>query len=258
MKLNQMVFYGSHDSGAYTADFKGGKGNKILSLPIIKSFAKRWSITQKKDIYNQLLVGARYLDLRISKYDNDFYTSHSICCAKMNNILSDILKFLGENRKCLLLIEVTEKDNINKEELYEYLLSKLGHLLFKNINTFDIDIQTILEAKKQIILFYPEPLDSYCWNSNKIVGTWINTNDIETKQRELIKQLRNYTKNNQTVFHFAYTLSPNTKNIIGSIFTKSSLLKLADKINSTFSNFYNFNLTETERDKITIVTFDNF
>ena len=258
MKLSDMMFYGTHDSGAYMADFSFGKGNKLLSLPIIKSFAKRWSITQKKDIYNQLLEGARYLDLRISKYEGEFYTSHNICCSKMNNIVSDILKYLGENRKCLLLIEVTEKDNINKEELYEYLLSKLGHLLFKNINTFDIDVQTILEARKQIILFYPEPLDNYCWNSEKILGTWIDTNDIATKQRDLVNQLKTYKKNNQTIYHFAYTLTPNAKNIAASIFNRSNLFKLADKMNATFSDFYNHTMKEEERNKITIITFDNY
>lgn len=42
----------------------------------IYSFIKNWSITQNTTIYEQLVGGIRYVDLRACEIDGDWYTQH--------------------------------------------------------------------------------------------------------------------------------------------------------------------------------------
>ena len=57
----QLMIPGTHDSGA-TKEFKGYFAHNI---------ANRYSIDQEESIWNQLVMGIRYFDIRVKLYEAD-------------------------------------------------------------------------------------------------------------------------------------------------------------------------------------------
>ena len=57
----QLMIPGTHDSGA-TKEFKGYFAHNI---------ANRYSIDQEESIWNQLVMGIRYFDIRVKLYETD-------------------------------------------------------------------------------------------------------------------------------------------------------------------------------------------
>jgi len=68
-RINQINIPGTHDSGSYNIDKDG--------LPILNLFRGWWGKTQNLDIYEQLIHGIRYFDIRIeTNSDKEIYISH--------------------------------------------------------------------------------------------------------------------------------------------------------------------------------------
>ena len=59
--LFQLMIPGTHDSGA-TKEFKGYFAHNI---------ANRYSIDQEESIWNQLVMGIRFFDIRVKLYETD-------------------------------------------------------------------------------------------------------------------------------------------------------------------------------------------
>lgn len=96
-ELNQLPILRSHQSGSYT----------------IKNLLEGLSICQYLNVYNQLVCGARMLDLRPGMYENDdrkerdLYSGHGPHRGeKLEIIYSQILKFIQENTKEVVIIEL--------------------------------------------------------------------------------------------------------------------------------------------------------
>ena len=87
--INELVIPGSHDSFAY--DFKILGPNESGMPRIANLFIKLWAKCQSKTIYEQLLMGIRYFDIRITKYNGEYYTIHSLRAKPVGQIFHDIL-----------------------------------------------------------------------------------------------------------------------------------------------------------------------
>eukprot|EP01083_Nonionella_stella_P292878 996113_1 len=85
-KLNQLSIPGSHESGTY-------------SIP--DSIVNAWSRCQTLTVYEQLMLGIRYLDFRVITVENEVYIAHRFKGCKFDQCLADIKQFL-----CLYPTEV--------------------------------------------------------------------------------------------------------------------------------------------------------
>jgi hypothetical protein len=104
----------------------------LLFLPIIVA---NLTVNQKLTVYQQLNAGVRYLDLRISKFNGQYYCSHRYICNKLDTILAQINKFVGENPGEFVIINykpdwenretIPDANGDGMSELHNYITSRL-------------------------------------------------------------------------------------------------------------------------------------
>jgi hypothetical protein len=169
-RIRDLKLPGSHDSGAYefldkkkSAD---GRTPPLIGGKIIKPWAK----TQNLNLENQLNVGIRAFDLRVSfEKDGDFYLSHGLRANKLRDELKVIDNFLKHNPGELVIlktkalsrkiVEKHNKENNLNEGLANILITELKNRVLKRSETgkellANITVDTILNLKKNIILIW--------------------------------------------------------------------------------------------------------
>ena len=135
MKLSDMYFIGSHNSAAFSISFRN---KAMLQFPfnylghfpyVIKPFTQ----TQRFSIISQLRIGIRFLDLRISKFEQTLFCSHTYLCMSLEEVVNEIAAFIKLNPKELILIrwkiDFNFKTSVSKEEVLS---------IFSNGNTFSL------------------------------------------------------------------------------------------------------------------------
>ena len=99
--LKDIYMLGSHDSctcdinSNSKADENAGFGMKMMEV-LGKGYFIRYAKTQTVGAYDQLMQGSRYLHIKYSFTDGDWYSTHSITSGKMAGYIVDILKYLSE------------------------------------------------------------------------------------------------------------------------------------------------------------------
>lgn len=95
-----LAFLGSHDSFTSeltrTDDFDLYLPQAVHTFfPLIKNFNYRFAKTQTVDIYQQLMQGVRFLHIKVSYFQNEWYTSHMVMSGKLEKHLADLLRYLS-------------------------------------------------------------------------------------------------------------------------------------------------------------------
>ena len=117
-KINEVWIPGSHNSAMY-------------SIP--DSIINAWSICQTLTIYQQLMIGIRYLDFRVITIDNKVLIAHRFKGGQFKQYLQEIQTFLDEYPTEVIIIRVDHNrtggkcdgqlvNEVLKEYLDEYLV----------------------------------------------------------------------------------------------------------------------------------------
>ncbi len=152
LPLWQITVPGSHDSGAYrlsNAIAPGGSAPEWIQnllrigdqIPLvgqdldnfILEVLHDWSLTQSLDIAGQLNLGIRYLDLRPTFYQNNFYAYHSLVGPSFADILGQIKSFLNNISRELVILDFSHFANFQDEQHAQFISliqETLGNLLF--------------------------------------------------------------------------------------------------------------------------------
>ncbi|MFW6307936.1 MAG: hypothetical protein ACOC08_04770, partial [Campylobacterales bacterium] len=160
-KINEITMPGSHDAGIMFDDLDEYKNQcwaeaKPGSLHIhgLTEKVANATQTQEFDIYNQLLAGARYFDIRIKKgfdkpgIDKDsLYTAHMSeskfysggCLGEsIDEIMEDVKKFLDRYPSEVVFLQISHIDEYNdcpkevKEQLNREIDAELSEYLYKS------------------------------------------------------------------------------------------------------------------------------
>lgn len=146
-KFWQTTFLGTHDSCTYKFV---NSGNSLSKCAPSGWFDIQWPApwtpedtarAQQDRIVDQLRGGVRYIDIRVCKnqYDNDiFYTYHAIIAIKVEEILDDINKFIGEATSELVVVNFSHLCNFSQDDhakLISLIQKKLGTKISPNINS---------------------------------------------------------------------------------------------------------------------------
>ena len=125
-KINKIILPGTINSFSYNPNFnenteKEDSVYKFLRklkgiIPSLKSIFESWVKHQEYDIYTQLKMGIRVLDLKITFYNRKWYTSNILLNDKVEDILNQINKFIKENPKEFIIIKFS-LDRKNSTEL---------------------------------------------------------------------------------------------------------------------------------------------
>lgn len=250
-RVGEVVWPGTHDSGAYCEEFDFSKvvdhhwlryiGTHLLQClgRSTKQFASDWSRAQALSIRQQLQHGVRYVDLRVSKClrDNEYYIVHSFCGPTLREVLNEIHDFLSRHPGECLLMEVVPISNVDHVELHNIFERKLGEFLLKQepdayqVSPVSLTISHLL-AKGRIVLFYKlptlyTPLESVrCfWDSRYIHAPWVLSLESTVKEGFHLEKFTDFSsryhrpKNNRHkhLFHIIYVLTPTLTEILKSL-----------------------------------------
>lgn len=131
---------GSHDSATAGINMKSKPNSNesgIITSGIVNKLAKglvvRMSKTQTANIHDQLYAGTRYLDIRVTKIDDEYYTCHGYLSYKLEEVVVDVLEFLDTHPGEFIIFDIQafytkngkdrELDDEEFIELYNYINS---------------------------------------------------------------------------------------------------------------------------------------
>ena len=171
--IHELVIPGSHDSFAY--DFKILGPNESGMPRIANLFIKLWAKCQSKTIYEQLLMGIRYFDMRITKYNGEYYTIHSLIAIPVNQILHDILLFIDTFPTEKIILDFNHLYIDDVKEFEEYLKFQIGDKAVSNNN--DNIVAAIGTLDKPLFVFVDDDNTSF-FNSDILKSFWHDTNDV--------------------------------------------------------------------------------
>jgi len=112
-KLFEVTWPGTHDSGAYGFD------PAILETNESGKASVKGAITQHLDVYTQLDLGVRAIEVQIavSKQDGQLYSANGFLMMSLATILTDIASFLEQHHKEVVLLYMKKADVWNGIEL---------------------------------------------------------------------------------------------------------------------------------------------
>ena len=260
IKVTQIAMLGSHDALANGICYSSKpdttrqkvKHDNYAANPLINILAKglvvRMSKAQSQNIYEQLKAGVRFIDVRISDIDGEFYNCHGVISDRFENNLLLILKFLNENPGEFIIFSILYyyQDTKTWDEMCDYMKSieYNGHNIFDYVN-YDIknkDFSTLTyndvtcNSTKSGVIFV-----AYNYNGTKYKDYFrldkvLNSNCKVANYRKIDKVIDeivenskeyddSYLKVNQT------QITPDLDGIF-SVLTNWSLLNISDKHNS--------------------------
>ena len=137
-----LAFLGSHDSFSYAItpdsppdDLVSGTIRSLL--PLIKNFIARFAVTQNVGIYDQLMQGARFLQLKITLYNDEWYTAHTLLSVKMEECLVDILRYLSSDAAKGEIVGILFQPNTLGDGSFADLHEAIASVRYNGVNLFD-------------------------------------------------------------------------------------------------------------------------
>lgn len=176
-----------------------GTHNSATNKIGIPGFSRPFAQCQKLSIYEQLVIGARVLDIRVQQ---DRRVCHGpLCTYSVDIVLSDIKKFLSETSSEFILLEIrTEYKWLDPPEFDKYLISQLGEYLIPQSEClFDTPLKDLLPRRVFCVWKpakdpAPSP-SSPLWSSAYLKDNWIDTDLPLTKFMSNLDYLKKQAPN---------------------------------------------------------------
>ena len=249
-RVGEVIWPGTHNSGAHCEQFDFSKvvhthwlryiGTYLLRYlgQAPKQFASDWSRTQALNIRQQLKLGVRYLDLRVSKcqQDNRYYIAHTFCGPLLKDVLKEVHDFLTEHHGEYILVEVTPVSDVDHIELHGIIERHLGQFLLKRerecyqVSPLSLTLSHLAQ-KGRLVLFYKLPaMFGYMenvpcfWDSRSIHAPFITSLDPSVKESYQLEKFTSFSEDyykpedrkHKHLFHFMYALTPTLGQILKS------------------------------------------
>lgn len=228
LNTNELLFPGSHDSGAYKIEpsveiVTSSAAMEFLNTnAIAKPIATKWSQCQDKTIYEQLKMGIHYLDLRIAFLENEWWIAHTFACVRVSEVFDDIVKFYSENNDDHILFMRIKDDNANfdivKENIGSFWTQFREHDIFSLIfptTSVSNNISQMVTNKTPIILvtYWTTDITSAIRDdlNNQLYADDSDTTKVVSFMKDSLDALR--TDNSDFVVAQAI-LTPQTQDIV--------------------------------------------
>ena len=164
--LKDIMIPGSHNAGSYERGFS-----------VSRSLLKKYVFCQDEDVFNQLVYGIRYLDIRIS-FENikdqpeKLWIVHGILRTEitLDEVFQQVKQYLDATEKEVVLLDFHRfergfddfpRDEISNQitaERHEMVLNKLREHLLDHISQdakgYDIKLSEVVESGKRLVVGY--------------------------------------------------------------------------------------------------------
>lgn len=269
-KINEIALLGSHDalSDAITPQSEidpAEQGVMAKFAPLVTGMQYRYAVAQESNLAVQLNCGVRYVDIRASYYEGEWWTKHFFLSGKLEEYILQLLRFLADNQGEFVILDFQhiyfgEKSveafmayldtvTLNGKSIYDYVYYDAAAISFGELRYNDV----CQGGESGLVLIYfseDKPFDQitspymkkfYSREAN-VRSLWHNT----TNESSIIKQINdeaNYLKStdkyddclriNQAQQSFA------ASSVFSALF-KWSLLKIAEDYNVKLIENENF------------------
>jgi hypothetical protein len=235
-KINEITIPGSLNSGAekrlVTNMQFPSKSSKLDPLkcyyntpeilPKLKNLYNNITICQKLSIREQLNIGIRFFELKVSysEKENIYYLTNITACHNIFNVLLDISTFLDKNKSEFVILSIspdTENIDLFDKNTTINFLAKLVSLyndrILERTNEFPTYKDMIL-YNKRIILYYTDPRFNI---TNKNFWNYDTLNNINYKSKNITESI-----NKTSLNIFSYKEDLNETNIETALFKLES------------------------------------
>ncbi|RLA63089.1 MAG: hypothetical protein DRQ88_12885 [Epsilonproteobacteria bacterium] len=237
-KLRAILIPGTHDSATYAINKKSPFPKDAPKFfKIAKKTVAIMSKTQNEDIYEQLLRGNRYLDLRITDYNNKLYIVHGMISIDLETVLKDIRRFSELYPREVIFVDFQKMPKpVYYPQLHQLVQKYLGNLMyFRDIKPKDLRFHHLWRKRKNILSImnsskFTKSYQGYFNRDDFLISNWANTTVKSTLKSKLKKSLEDQNLNK---FHVgSLTLTPDTKYIIKGIFLKKkyNIYRLSEQV----------------------------
>jgi hypothetical protein len=134
--ISDRMLIGTHGSAAYRLDVDTlvhDRGFRIKQYGyLVPGFTRRWGINQRYSLYDQLLIGVRFLHLEISLHNGEWCTIHSFKAGTLRDDLLEIRRFVsmsGSTNFTLLYPELFDNDPEDTDDCGQTYLAAIADIL---------------------------------------------------------------------------------------------------------------------------------
>jgi len=256
-RLNHIILPGTHNSAIDRINYSIPLGNKTYNnlrklakyVKPIGNFIYKWTVNQYFTIEEQLKTGVRLFDLRVTYIEREdkFYLSHTFMSIELCNVLEQIVKFMGENQKEVIMLkfsydyEYKNNSNFHTIKFMDILYKYLDKLVFTKNDTISMsDIlpyySEMVEKNKRIILLH-DYLDYHnfeiFWTNKYVRSKWLNVNNVIDFEKNMYIEMKQIARNNVNINLLQFILTPqisDIKNDLLNPFSDESLDTMASKL----------------------------
>ncbi|XP_075228135.1 PI-PLC X domain-containing protein 1-like [Lycorma delicatula] len=237
--LNQIFIPGTHDSASYeglnhnplkkmsgyyrkTALFSFFKHVKQNIVPFINLYA----LTQDQNIFDQLVFGIRYLDIRVFRTENTYWACHGrFLMVKLEDVINDVIEFITKTKKEIIIFDIHQlhksvfREELDHEIFIEWLLKKFtykGKQLWVKYgqSSWNSSLHEIIKNDTRVIVTYETNQYHRIVNENYL---WPNVQHIwgnKQTKKSLMKYLEeNVQKSDDRATAVMAELTMNAANI---------------------------------------------
>ncbi|GMR44479.1 hypothetical protein PMAYCL1PPCAC_14674 [Pristionchus mayeri] len=183
--LSQLYLPGSDNACSHSLDEMGEVGidlsdhlRGIASFPLGKETLARWMKHQHVNVETQLLLGVRYVHIKVASRNGDLFALNGLYSGHLKNHLHAVHRFLVEHSKEIVIIHFTDFAGLSKKDFLSFdrlIDAQFGDLLLSQDDTHvsnpltQMTIKEIWKSKRQVIV----SVDS-CYSSSACFA-WVNS-----------------------------------------------------------------------------------
>ncbi|XP_053688044.1 PI-PLC X domain-containing protein 3-like [Sabethes cyaneus] len=238
-RMRDLFLPGTHDSAAYIKNF--------IYQPM-DDVPTKYTFTQDDDIRQQLLLGVRYIDLRVGYYQSDpsnqFWANHGIAkCHPLMPILRQVRDYAMETKE-IIVLDVQEfpvgfgKDYTIHDKLINLLNDSLAEVMADSIYGWGQSLEKIWARNKTVIVCYDHEygLRTYphlLWPATE--HKWGEVRSMEALKSYLFRMHKLPEYSSRPVTDMA-ELTPDPVGIVMDHY--GGLRKMADSVNRFVTEWY--------------------
>ena len=238
MPLHALMIPGTHNAGAYDKFTAYTDDNVVM----------RYSVNQGEDVWAQLLFGIRYLDLRVSYYNDTpekFWLVHDF--VKQNPLyeaVHAVKRFLRMTKELVIMdfhrfpFGFTEEGSDGRhDELVEYINSELGEFMAPDWLGSRASLNDLWHLNRTLIVTYQDDVvekrHENLWAET--LHAWGNTRQPQKLFKYLDGMME--AKRSATLLWVAMThLTPSTMDVLWNL--TGGIRQLNDKISLAVTKWY--------------------
>ncbi|KAK8839390.1 PI-PLC X domain-containing protein 2 [Tritrichomonas musculus] len=247
--ITEISIPGTHDSATYaiTGKSRAASCQKSAKITSLTDDPRQWTMTQTKSIAQQLSIGCRFFDIRVSFEDKEgrFYTHHGLLAMSLPYELKAVRDFLDKHPFEFVIIKIKPASTcgdflrdlrtvINTIIQPEHLLmkktfSKYGEVVEKIPADYKMKncagkVMVIIDDRTFVEGFEDTPefrSSSFMFGNTALHSAWPNARRYNDLVQSVIDSQPD--KANKQLYCLHFTFTPNAKFIISHMSSKNKV-----------------------------------